>query len=293
MEIADTDFTNASDDLEHCLELYKRFLKWRKLSPRTRVEYHNDLRALVTFLQEQLGVHSPARISLADLTYYVSRLGAEGFRLNTRRRKVAAIRGLFAFLSRQRLIAQDPSERLLPPERDLLRPRVLSDEECKALLALVTQEPRERALIELFLTAGLRLSEVTRLSLGNLDLPLARVGGVAVDGSVTIAGKGAKERVVPLPYRTCLSIKVYLKVRPAPLTPHLFLNKFGRGMTGRAIEYAIGKHLSQAGIQGASVHTLRHTYAVRLVRGGAGVEQLQEALGIADPRDVQAYMAAA
>ncbi len=138
---------------------------------------------------------------------------------------------------------------------------------------------RDLAIIELVLQTGLRLSEVARLHVNHIDLPAKISKEPGFVGSVTVLGKGRKQRSVTLNYKACRAIKNYLALRPDSEDTHLFLTKYRKGISPRSIEKLLTKHLKEAGIPNASVHTLRHTFATHNVRRGTKLEVVRQALG--------------
>ncbi len=154
---------------------------------------------------------------------------------------------------------------LIPPEREYHQPRYLTEREYKALLDACRHETRDAAIIELLLQTGMRLCELAGLKLTDVQLPARISKEPEGAGCVRILGKGRRERTVTLNWKACKAVRAYLTVRPkdAP-DQHLFLTKFRLGISARSIERLVEKHLREAGIHDASVHTLRHTFGTTL-----------------------------
>jgi site-specific recombinase XerD len=151
-------------------------------------------------------------------------------------------------------------------------------------------EPRDAALIEVLLQTGMCLSELARLRVIDVELP-AKISHDPVHvGAVHVLGKGRKDRTVTLNWRACKALKLYLLVRPTVDDPCIFVTKFRTGMSPRAIEYAVAKYLTQAGIARAHVHTLRHTFATHMVRKGTKLDVVRQALGHADLKTTSIYV---
>jgi len=168
---------------------------------------------------------------------------------------------------------------------------VLTEGEYKRLLEAVRHETRDAALVEVLLQTGMRLSELARLRLSDVDLPAKINRDQGSVGSVRIFGKGRKERTVTLNWKACKAIKAYLGIRPkVEEDERLFLTKFGRGMGPRAIQYRVEKYLEEAAIQGASVHTLRHTFATHMVKKGTKLDVVRQALGHQDLKTTSIYV---
>ena len=255
------------------------FLASRNLATRTRREYTNDLADLIAFLEGKCFVRDPGKVEKRHLEAYLADLDRLGFTGSTRRRKVASIRSFFTLLEEDGFIPQNPARKLIPPEREHLQPRVLTQGEYKRLQSACVHETRDAAIIEVLLQTGVRLSELARLTLQAVELPAKIAGDEGNVGSVHIFGKGRKQRTITLNWKACEAIGSYLAIRPEVEDDRLFITKFGEGISPRAIQYIVEKYLEEAGIQSASVHTLRHTFAVHMVKKGTKLDIVRQALG--------------
>jgi integrase/recombinase XerC len=270
----------ATTSLSETLTLYEtEFLAARNLAFRSRREYLNDLHDVLMYLTNVASISDPAQVSRRHLDGYLAELDRRGYGGATRRRKVASIRSYFGFLQDAGMIAVSPALKLIPPEREHMQPRVLSEAEYKRLLDEVRGDIRDQAIIELLLQTGLRLSEVARLHVNHMSLPTKISKEPGYVGSVTVLGKGRKQRSVTLNYKACRAINNYLRIRPDVDDTHLFITKFKKGIGPRGIEKLVEKYLKEAGIQNASVHTLRHTFATHTVKKGTKLEVVRQALG--------------
>ena len=270
----------AATSLSDTLLLYEtEYLAARNLAFRSRQEYLNDLKDLLSFLTGGQGITDPVKVTKQHLERYLAELDRRGFAGSTRRRKVASIRSFFSFLQDAGIIQLSPALKLIPPKRERNEPRVLSEGEYKRLLEAVRGDIRDQAIIELILQTGLRLTEVARLHVNHVSLPSKISKEPGYVGSVTVLGKGRKQRSVTLNYKACRAIKNYLAVRPDVTDSHLFISKFRNGLSARAIEHRVTKHLKEAGIPNASVHTLRHTFATHTIKRGTKLEVVRQALG--------------
>jgi site-specific recombinase XerD len=236
-----------------------------------------DVSELVTFLASQLGLATIDQVQRRHLERFLAELDRRGLSGVSRARKVATIRGFFAFLVQEGVLAASPAEKLIPPERERPQPRVLSEPEYKRLLAAVHGEIRDEAIIELLLQTGIRLAELARLKVSNIELP-AKVDREHT-GAVHIHGKGRKARTVTLNSKACRALRNYLQIRPKVEAPELFITKFGKPIGPRSIENVVTKYLQQAGILDASVHALRHTFATHHVKKGTSLASVRAALG--------------
>jgi site-specific recombinase XerD len=272
--------------LDDAVALYRdQYLAARNLAPLTRTNYLLDLKDLVRWLAERELTARVDQIERNHLERYLAHLDARGLKGSSRRRRVATLRSFFGFLHQQGLLAASPAERLIPPERERDQPRVLSEAEYKRLLEAVRYDARDAAVVELILQTGLRLSEVARLTLADVELP-AKIVKPDLNrkepgtwGKVSVHGKGRKQRTVTLNWKACRALKAYLVVRPDVENAHLFITKFGLGLGPRSIENLVAKYLKEAGIVGATVHALRHTFATMHAMKGTKLGVLRDALG--------------
>ena len=268
------------------------YMASRNLAARTREEYKADVTQLADFLKTRR-VDGVGETGLSHLQAFLAELDDRGLAGVTRRRKTASIKAVFGFLAAQGLLARNPARELIPPEREYKEPRFLSTQEYRALLRACAHETRDAAVIELILQTGIRLSEVARLRLDDVELPLRINRDPANTGTLFIHGKGRKSRTLPLNYKACRALKAWLSVRPGIPEPTLFVTKFREPMGPRAIQRVVTKYLDEAGIRNASVHTLRHSFATHHVARGTNLRTIQEALGHADLKTTSIYVSMA
>jgi integrase/recombinase XerC len=281
---------NKHIGLTEALTLYQEhYLAAHLLAPKTRIEYTNDLEDLLAYLQEQSSIDRPDQIGRQYLQRYLTLLDTRGFRRSTRRRKVATIRSFFSFLDVQGVISKNPACTLIPPLREEDQPHALTEAEEKRLSAVVHFEPRDAAIIHLLLQTGITLSECARLTMDDITLPTKIDCDEDNVGSVTVLGRNQTRRTLPLNRKTGDILAAYLAIGPVVNTPHVFITKFNKGMGKRSIQYLVEKHLREARIKHASVHTLRHTFATRLIRSGAELTVAQRALGHASRKTTAIY----
>lgn len=264
----------------------------RNLSTRTRVEYSNDLEDFRRFL-ERRGVKRLGGVFLAHLESYQAEMDARGYSPATRRRKSQSIKAFFTFLWRQDILRVDVGARLTLPKRSVREPRFLSEREYKELLRSCSHHPRDAALVEVFLQTGLRLAEVAGLTVTDLEIPAKPTPDADNVGFARVKRKGGKLATIPLNFKACKALKAYLAARPASEHEGLWLAKFGTPMSKRAIQAMLAKYLAEVGIQGASVHSLRHTMATHHVARGTDLKTVQETLGHADLSTTSMYVSLA
>jgi len=180
------------------------------------------------------------------LERYLADLDSRGYAGSTRRRKTSSIRSFFFFLYRHGYIENSIAERLIPPRTEQKQPRVLTENEYKRLLRACAHETRDAAIIEVLLQTGIRLSELTRLTLNDIELPARikrdpnTVGLLRVRG-----GKGRKDRTLPLNYKACKALRAYLKIRPRVEYDNLFISKFREPLGPRGVQKMAQKYLER------------------------------------------------
>ena len=215
----------------------------------------------------------PFRIQRIDIVEFINFLGAQKASAETRKRKLATIRGFLKFLKDNQIIYGNPADTIEGPIREQREPAILLKTEYKALLQVAGENPRDFAIVMLFLQTGLRVSELVSLKLQDVDF---------ASKEITVRqGKGRKDRVVPLVGQASEALKTYLAVREESAEyDNVFLARNGTSMDVRTVRYRIHKYYIQAGIRKkASVHTLRHTFATHQVHNGLKLNQLKEVLG--------------
>ena len=281
----------ATPRLPDALEDYAAIhMASRNMAQRTRVEYRRDLTDLIQFLDGDCHLSHPASVERSHLERYLAELDRRGLSGASRRRKAASMRSFFGFLEGHGYVVSNVASRLRSPEREVKEPRVLTEAEYRRLQDACRFHPRDQAIIELFLQTGMRLSELSRLTVDDVNLP-ARIGRDKESvGSVRILGKGRKERTVTLNWKACKALKSYLAIRPDASGSALFMSKFRAPLGPRAIQELVRKYLREAAIENATVHTLRHTFGTHQVRKGTNLRVVQEAMGHADLKTTSVYV---
>jgi site-specific recombinase XerD len=269
------------------------YLPSRNYAARTREHYKREVTELVTYLSEQ-GIRNNKELGLAHLNGFLAHLDGKGLTGVTRRRYTFAIRSFLAFLEQHGHIRNDLTKDLIPPHTEEHTPRVLTTEEYKRLQLAVANNPRNAAIIELLLQTGIRLSELARLTLADIQLPTKINQEPGNTGALTIRqGKGRKDRTLSLNYKACRALKTYLQVRPKTDLPALFISKFKTPITPRGYEWIVKQYLTAAKIPNASVHALRHTFGTHMAKNGANLKTIQEMMGHADLKTTSRYVSLA
>lgn len=260
----------------------------RNTSPHTRRAYRLDLEDFSRFLAEGYGWTAAATIEHVDrivLRRYLALLH-KTHKKSTICRKLSALRSFFLFLIREGVVQSSPAASVASPRLDRYLPTVLTADEATALMetrpAGDELSLRDRAIVELLYSSGLRVGEAVSLNVGNLDFDQALV---------RVLGKGNKERIVPVGSKAEEALRDYLAERGTPPDDApLFLNHRGGRLTARSIERNLKVRLIQAGIaRNATPHALRHTFATHLLDAGADLRAIQELLGHVSLSTTQKY----
>ncbi len=271
---------------DDALTAYDRDLRGRGAAERTRRAYGVDLGQFVEWAAER----APGEIRHRDVRRYAAGLTAAGAAPATVARKLAAVRGLFDFLVRTDRVGQNPADLVSSPKREEKLPRVLSSEQMRGLLegipARTPLELRDRAMLELAYSCGLRCEEIVNLDLGALDHETEQL---------RVLGKGSKERLLPVGEPAQRALRRYMErgrhaLAGDPREPALFLSKSGRRLSNSDVTRRLGLWVRQAALQaGVSPHSLRHSFATHLLEGGADLRTIQELLGHASISTTQVY----
>jgi integrase/recombinase XerD len=263
----------------------------RGLSPNTIAAYTRDLDQAAKFFLKQ-GAADWRGVSAAQASAWVHALSSARYTVASLARKLSALRMLAHFLIREKIREDDFTALLTGPKPARKIPQTLSESEMTRLVNAPTgtdpRSLRDRALLELFYSSGLRVSELAGLLLQQIDVQR---------GFLRVFGKGSKERVVPVGAKARDAIAVYLSSgRPHLVKPRtgsqLFLNKNGTALSRVALWMIVKAHAKRAGIaKNVKPHALRHSFATHLLTGGADLRAIQEMLGHASISTTQIYTA--
>jgi site-specific recombinase XerD len=229
-----------------------------------------------------VSVRTPADVEKVDIVEYLSALAKRALTGIARARKMSAIREYFRFLEGIGVITKSPTTGVETPKREKNGRQVLRSDEYTKMLSLAGANPRDYAVLQVFLQTGIRVSELASLTKEDIDF---------VKPAIIVRGKGSVEREIALEKKGIHALKSYLAVRPESLSERVFLNYQGEPISERGIRKLVVKYRKEAGIaKKASCHTLRHTFATCKAEKGVSAYQLQQWLGHANLNTTQIYI---
>lgn len=259
-------------------QLLKKFLDYLSLqkncSSNTLRGYRRDIFQFINFLKKNK-IKSFKSISYQDLLSYLGYLRNYGYSETTIGRKVASLKSFFKFLSARKIIKSNPVALLSSPKKPDRLPDFLTLEEVEKILNIPSeknwQSLRDKAILELLYSTGIRVGELTSLKIGDIDF---------FQELIKVKGKGKKERIVPVGSYALKALIEYIERRPNKKEKNVFLNKYGKPLSERSVERIIDKFSKKAGIgKKITPHTFRHTFATHMLDRGADLRTVQELLG--------------
>jgi integrase/recombinase XerD len=279
------------DTFELKVRSFLHFCRAEKgLSLNTLEAYRRDLAGLGQWLAQPKEKRKLNEISLDDLRQYLDHLRQRKLSNRSIARQVTTLRGLFGFLLEEGEMSQNPAELLAAPKIGASLPKYLDHERIGQLIeAPDSGTPtglRDRAMLDLLYATGLRVSELIKLRVADLD---------EYQGVLRVIGKGDKQRLVPVGKAALASVDEYRTQQREQLlggrvSPFLFVTARGTSMTRQGFWKLLRGHGKQAGIfRSLSPHVLRHTFATHLLEGGADLRSVQTMLGHADIGTTQIY----
>lgn len=261
----------------------------RGLAENTIVSYQFDLSSFETFLKDK-SINLISQVTRHHITAYLMSLTQNKKNPATTARHLASLKAFFHFLTREKIIPEDPTENMETPKLAKNIPKVLSEKD----VVLLLEQPdlkkptglRDKSMLELLYASGLRVSELINLNENDLNLEL---------GYVRCFGKGSKERIIPFGSYAGEILEEYLKrgrdkLRKMPKEEALFLNFRGERLTRQGFWKILKAYGKSAGINlNITPHTLRHSVATHLLENGADLRTVQELLGHADITTTEIY----
>lgn len=270
--------------------------KERRFSENTTSSYRLDLDQFTRYVVEYTG---SAEILLGDVDKslirgFLGRLGRDGYAKRSIARKLAAIRSFFRYLCRKGVLGQNPTIGIASLKLERKLPHFLDIRQAEKVMELPERwnvlGKRDKAILEVFYGAGVRLSELVGLNISDLTL---------TDGMIKVKGKGGKERIVPVGRFATRALKEYLGERDELLTVKgkrkkdieaLFLNRWGGRLSDRGVQLIVKRYLKRLSkATNLSPHILRHTFATHLLDAGADLQAVRELLGHSSLSTTQIY----
>ncbi|MFZ9243172.1 MAG: site-specific tyrosine recombinase XerD [Sediminibacterium sp.] len=261
---------------------FKAFLQLEKsLSAHSVEAYLRDIDKFAQYLFDEVGAIGPSEVTLKHLQSFIQTIGKLEMAPSSQARIISGIKSFFKYCLLEQIITINPTTLLPTPKIQRKLPDVLSFEEIEQLIgAIDLSKPeggRNKAILEVMYSSGLRVTEAINLKISSLYLDV---------GFIRVIGKGDKERLVPIGSDAIKYIKLYketIRVHQAPAKDCediLFLNNRGKALSRVMIFYIIKDLIQKTGIQKTiSPHSFRHSFATHLVEGGADLRAVQEMLG--------------
>jgi integrase/recombinase XerC len=270
-----------------CIDGYLRHLGTeRRLSPHTVSNYARDLSALADFI-EHGNLAGWSTVDSQHVRVFAARAHAGGLSPRSVQRRLSAVRGFFNYLVRERIVASNPAVDIRAPKAGKRLPGTLDADQLNHLLDIPPEDAlavRDKAIMELFYSSGLRLDELVGLDLGALDL---------ADRTVRVLGKGRKARIVPVGRKADESLRHWLRERAGIAKPSesaLFVGRNGARLKHRAIQLRIAHWARRKGLPThVYPHLFRHSFATHLLESSKDLRGVQELLGHADISTTQIY----
>src|SRR5437588_5551708 len=240
--------------LEKGLATFLDGLHGKNRSSATIRAYASDIAQFISFLHaNNVSIQTPADVEKVDIVEYLSALAKRELTGIARARKMSALREYFRFLEGIEVILKSPTMGIETPKREKNGRQVLRSDEYTKMLSLAGANPRDYAILQVFLQTGVRVSELAHLRIEDIDF---------IKPSITVRGEGKQEREISLEKKGIHALKSYLAVRVESFSPRVFLNYQGEPISERGIRKLVVKYRKEAGItKKASCHTLRHTFA--------------------------------
>ncbi|MES1940036.1 tyrosine recombinase XerC [Salinisphaera sp. T5B8] len=258
----------------------------RRVSAHTQAGYARDLTRAADWLEER-GIADWARVTTADLREFVAARHRAGLKPASLARLVSALRSFYVWQMREGLAARNPAVDVRAPKRAARLPETVDVDDLAALLDATPQddlEIRDHALLELFYSAGVRLSEAVGLDINDIDL---------AGGEARVLGKGSRQRSVPIGSRAIAALRNWLKVRPQMASANeaaLFVSQRGTRLSRSSVAARMQRWAVQHGLPvHLHPHKLRHSFATHLLESSADLRAVQELLGHANIGTTQIY----
>ena len=272
---------------EEILEYLNYITFERRLTKNTQKSYEEDLKLYKDFLGKR-GITSVGKVRKEDISDYLIYLNKNEYTITSVARKLTTIKNFHNYLFQRGMIPHDVSLTIDRPKTKKALPKVMSVEEVDRLLDIECKTPfdyRNKAMLELLYSSGLRISELVNLTTRDIDF---------TNSIVRCFGKGNKERIVPISEYSLYYIKLYYDMRDTffkgKINDYLFLNNHGKELTRQGFNKILNKILEEKNIKKeVTPHTLRHSFATHMLNGGADLRSIQILLGHSDISTTKIY----
>lgn len=284
--------------MKESIEKYLSYLRIeRNYSRHTIASYRNDLFQLLNFVaEEEESDPGDAEIQSVDrlmIRLWMGKLSEDGISRNSIARKVAAVRSFFKYCFKRGYVQKNPAHLLIVPKKEKRLPVTVAQSDIERMMELADENTpavqQERAILELFYSTGIRLSELVNLDVNDVDVRKSQV---------TVFGKGNKQRVIPIGKKALEAYRRHVKTRPDLLTDNsenddkkaLFIAARGGRIYPRKVQRIIEEYLTKTSeVTQKSPHTLRHSFATHMLDAGADIRMIKEFLGHTDLNSTQVY----
>ena len=275
-----------SDSFQRWLdEFVGQYAAARNFAPQTRSMYESDVRGFLWYAQQQ-GIGRVQKIERRHIEAFLADLDRHGYAAVTRRRKLSAFKAFFAWLRQHKVIAGDPTRRMIPPRYDPKQPRVLSQAEYQQLLSVI-DSTRDQALAALILQTGIRLAEAHQLNTQDVFIP-EPVTDKSI-GTMWVKSRDKEQALVYLNAKACQPLTDWLLERPVTVTDAVFVSRNQRRLSRRQMQRLISKYVNKAGLSQATIKTLRHSFATHHLIKGTPIHQVKDCLGHKWLRSTEVY----
>jgi integrase/recombinase XerC len=258
----------------------------RRLSPLTAIHYRRDLVQCMAYC-DSTGIADWDGLNTAEVRGWVAAMHRRGLSGKSIQRALSALRSFYRYLLREQAVARNPASGVTAPKSARRLPRTLTTDQAARLMTFDANDPimrRDRALLELLYSSGLRLSELVNLDLSELDLS---------GGLVRVTGKGRKVRDVPVGAKARDALREWLAVRgqfTGSEQPAVFVTRRGKRIGGRAVQNRLRLRAAKQGMEvPVHPHMLRHSFASHLLESSGDLRAVQEMLGHANISTTQIY----
>lgn len=262
----------------------------KKSSGNTEISYERDLKKMMQYFFEEQNITDVRQITETNLNSYMLYLEKKQFAASTVSRSVASMRAFFQYLYKMHIMENDPTDALHPPKVEKKLPEILSVSEVDLLLNQPSEKTpkgiRDKAMLELLYATGIRVSELIRLKISDINLTMGYI----------VCRDDEKERIIPFGTPAKKALQKYLKDGRESFIREedeelLFTNCSGKAMSRQGFWKILKSYAQAAGIaKDITPHTLRHSFAAHLVQNGADLKSVQEMMGHSDISSTQMYM---